>query len=160
MHEDDSDLPEDVATIVNPSAWNGRVQQLALLLATTSRQPTGLKVVNDPGSASTVGAPEVALVSNPSYWASNEAVLADALIAQAPTPGSNRIASGAISEGIDRLTLTVEEAAASLGISRAGAYEAVRRGEIPAIRIGRRILVPRAALERFLSSAGPESQPE
>ena len=49
----------------------------------------------------------------------------------------------------DRLTLTVEEAAASLGISRASADEAVRRGEIPAIRIGRRILVPLAALERF-----------
>ncbi len=49
-----------------------------------------------------------------------------------------------------RLTLTVEEAAATLGISRAFAYEAVRRGEIPSIRIGRRVLVPRAALERLL----------
>ncbi|MDE3205945.1 MAG: helix-turn-helix domain-containing protein [Acidobacteriota bacterium] len=38
---------------------------------------------------------------------------------------------------------------ASLGISRASAYEAVRRGDIPAIRIGRRILVPRVALQRF-----------
>jgi excisionase family DNA binding protein len=40
------------------------------------------------------------------------------------------------------LTLTVEEAAAPLGISRPFAYEAVRRGEIPSIRIGRRVLVP------------------
>jgi excisionase family DNA binding protein len=40
-----------------------------------------------------------------------------------------------------------------LGISRAFAYEAVRRGEIPSIRIGRRVLVPRAALERMLNSA-------
>jgi excisionase family DNA binding protein len=49
-----------------------------------------------------------------------------------------------------RLTLTVEEVAATLGISRAFAYEAVRRGEIPSIRIGRRVLVPRAALERLI----------
>ncbi len=38
-----------------------------------------------------------------------------------------------------RLTLTVEEAAQVLGISRAFAYEAVRRGEIPSIKIGRRV---------------------
>ena len=52
-----------------------------------------------------------------------------------------------------RLTLTVEEVAATLGISRAFAYEAVRRGDIPSIRIGRRVLVPRAALERLLDGA-------
>jgi excisionase family DNA binding protein len=50
-----------------------------------------------------------------------------------------------------RLTLTVEEAAAILGISRAFAYEAVRRGDIPSIRIGRRVLVPQAALARMLA---------
>lgn len=49
-----------------------------------------------------------------------------------------------------RLTLTVEEAAETLGISRAFAYEAVGRGEIPSIRIGRRILVPKAALDKLL----------
>jgi excisionase family DNA binding protein len=58
-----------------------------------------------------------------------------------------------------RLTLTVEEVAATLGISRAFAYEAVRRGEIPSIRIGRRVLVPRAALERLIDgdSAPPRT---
>jgi excisionase family DNA binding protein len=55
-----------------------------------------------------------------------------------------------------RLTLTVEEAAESLGISRTFAYEAVKRGEIPAIRIGRRILVPKVALDRLLESAGEQ----
>lgn len=53
-----------------------------------------------------------------------------------------------------RLTLTVEESARILGISRATAYEAVARGEIPCIRIGRRILVPIAGLNRLLESAG------
>ena len=39
-----------------------------------------------------------------------------------------------------RLTITVEEAAVALGISRTLAYEALHRGELPFIRIGRRIL--------------------
>ena len=50
----------------------------------------------------------------------------------------------------ERQTLTVEEAAEILGIGRNSAYEAVKRGEIPALRLGRRLLVPRAALERIL----------
>ena len=53
----------------------------------------------------------------------------------------------------NRLVFTVEEAAQLLGISRSFAYEAARRGEIPSMRIGRRILVPKAALERFLESS-------
>jgi excisionase family DNA binding protein len=53
-----------------------------------------------------------------------------------------------------RLVYTVEEAATLLGISRSFAYEAVERGEIPSMRIGRRILVPKAALERFLEASG------
>ena len=53
-----------------------------------------------------------------------------------------------------RLTMTVEEAAVVLGISRATAYDAVSRGEIPCIRIGRRILIPKVALERLLDGAG------
>jgi excisionase family DNA binding protein len=44
------------------------------------------------------------------------------------------------------LVLTVEEAAALLGISRGLAYEGCRRGDLPSIRIGRRILVPRGQL--------------
>ena len=57
------------------------------------------------------------------------------------------------SGGQERLTMTVEEAAAALGISRAFAYEAVTRNEIPHVRIGRRILIPRAALDRMLGNA-------
>jgi excisionase family DNA binding protein len=54
---------------------------------------------------------------------------------------------------IERQTLTVEEAAQILGISRSSAYEAVRRGELPVVRIGRRYVVPRVALERLLTQA-------
>jgi excisionase family DNA binding protein len=44
------------------------------------------------------------------------------------------------------LTISVEDAARWLGISRGLAYEAARRGELPTIRLGRRLLVPRARL--------------
>ena len=54
----------------------------------------------------------------------------------------------------DRLTLTVEEAGRLLGISRALAYELVARGELPSLRLGRRIVVPRRALERLVDEAG------
>jgi excisionase family DNA binding protein len=46
--------------------------------------------------------------------------------------------------------LTVDEAKEVLRISRASAYEGVRSGVIPSIRIGRRILVPRARLMAML----------
>jgi len=50
-----------------------------------------------------------------------------------------------------RKTLTIPEAGQELGICRSAAYEAARRNEIPTIRIGRRLLVPVAALEKLLS---------
>ena len=52
-----------------------------------------------------------------------------------------------------RLTLSVEEAACLLGISRGLAYEMARTGQLPTIRFGRRLLVPRRALERMLEGS-------
>ena len=46
--------------------------------------------------------------------------------------------------------LRPEEAARVLRVGRNTMYEAIRRGEIPAVRIGRRWLVPKRALERLL----------
>ena len=57
----------------------------------------------------------------------------------------------------NKVVMTVEEAAELLKISRPSAYQAVKHGEIPVIRIGRRILIPVAALEKLLENAG--SQP-
>lgn len=51
-----------------------------------------------------------------------------------------------------KLTVTVAEAAALLGISRAHAYELVSRHDLPAIRLGRRVLVPRRALDELLDA--------
>jgi excisionase family DNA binding protein len=53
----------------------------------------------------------------------------------------------------ERLTLDVPAAGRVLGLSRNAAYEAVRRGDIPAVKIGGRLLVPRAALMRLLETA-------
>jgi excisionase family DNA binding protein len=62
----------------------------------------------------------------------------------------------------ERITYSVQEVAQLLGISRGAAYEGVASGEIPSIRIGRRLLVPRASLNRLLysddaSGLGPQS---
>jgi excisionase family DNA binding protein len=48
------------------------------------------------------------------------------------------------------LTLSVEEAARLLGISPGLAYQLVHRGELAAIKLGRRILVPRHAVEALI----------
>ncbi len=46
--------------------------------------------------------------------------------------------------------LTIEEAATVLRIGRGAAYEAARSGELPSVRIGRTLRVPRHALETML----------
>ena len=55
----------------------------------------------------------------------------------------------------ESLTMTVKEAAIALNISRGLAYQAARDGGIPTIRIGRRLLVPRRALEKLLEAPSP-----
>jgi excisionase family DNA binding protein len=52
-----------------------------------------------------------------------------------------------------KASMTVRDVAKVLGIGDEATYAAVRAGEIPSIRIGRRIIVPRAALEKFLSGS-------
>ena len=56
----------------------------------------------------------------------------------------------------ERLTVPVVEAARLLGISRTLAYQAIKRGQLPAISVGRRLLVPRAALIRMLEGGHSE----
>jgi excisionase family DNA binding protein len=55
--------------------------------------------------------------------------------------------------GNEAKTQTVEEAAKELGIGRNQAYAAARRGEIPIIRIGKRILVLKEPLKRMLEGS-------
>jgi len=53
----------------------------------------------------------------------------------------------------NRLCMSVPEAAKLLGISRNNAYELVKRGELPSIKLGKRKLIPKIALERKLAEA-------
>jgi excisionase family DNA binding protein len=137
-------------TVVNVESWQARSEELARLLQTTS--PGG--VIPDP-----IGAPadpdRLATVTDPGFWASEPQAIAEVLPLEAPggRPALGGHAAGVMAVPPERLTLTVEAAAALLGISRAFAYEAVRRGEIPSIRLGRPVLVPWIALDRLV--AGP-----
>jgi excisionase family DNA binding protein len=54
------------------------------------------------------------------------------------------------STGASRSVYTVAEAGRKLGLSKNASYEAVRNGQIPSIRIGKRILVPKIPLDKML----------
>jgi excisionase family DNA binding protein len=55
-------------------------------------------------------------------------------------------------------TLSPEELARTLSVSRHGIYTGLRNGSIPSIRLGRRFVIPRAAINDWLRTAGrPES---
>ena len=47
-------------------------------------------------------------------------------------------------------TYSVPEAGRRVGLGRNASYEAARRGELPTLRFGRKLRVPRAALEKML----------
>lgn len=51
-------------------------------------------------------------------------------------------------------TYTPGELAVILNISRNGVYSALRDGTIPHVRIGRRFVIPRAAVQSWLGSVG------
>jgi excisionase family DNA binding protein len=50
----------------------------------------------------------------------------------------------------ERLVYTVPEAGRLLGLGRNAAYDAANRGDIPTLRIGRLLLVPKIPLHRML----------
>jgi excisionase family DNA binding protein len=143
-------------TVAGIDYWADKPEQLSQLLATSHAlaipDPSGRPVVPD----------RMAVFTLPALWPQYPRELRDALAFAAGETGTPvaapRTAAGAVAPVENRLVFTVEEAAQLLGISRSFAYEAVQRGEIPSMRIGRRILVPKAALERFLASSGSTAQ--
>jgi excisionase family DNA binding protein len=54
-------------------------------------------------------------------------------------------------------TLSVDETASVLGISRNSVYAAIRAGDVPSIRVGRRFLVPTALLAELLGLSSKRS---
>lgn len=140
--------PEPVETLVTDATyWSGRVGALCEVLPASTGEP-----VERPDGLRAPFAVAVGL-RDPAFWAAEPGALAEALALASLEDRGVRARMPTIPPG-ERLTLTVEEAATALGLSRAFAYEAARRGEIPSIRIGRRILIPRAALQRLLDSPG------
>ena len=51
-----------------------------------------------------------------------------------------------------KVTYSVEEAARILGISSTKLYRSVKSGEMPAVQLGRRVVIPAVALERLLGT--------
>ena len=60
----------------------------------------------------------------------------------------------------DKLAFSVTEMAELLGIGRSKAYELVRSGTIPSLRLGRRIVIPKLALSRFLAECAYQNADE
>ena len=58
------------------------------------------------------------------------------------------------SPAAERLVYTVPEAGRLLGLSRNGAYDAAKRGDIPTIRIGRLLLVPKRRFHQAIENLG------
>jgi excisionase family DNA binding protein len=51
----------------------------------------------------------------------------------------------------DPEVLTVDEAAKVLRVGRSTVYDAIKRGEVPCVRVGRRLLISRRVLDKLLS---------
>lgn len=148
--------PAATVTVANPGWWRGRAAELVERLRALASESTDQTIV-DPGGRP-LDPDDALVVTDPSYWVAHPVEL-DEVVTLATSPGfaaepaAPDQVPGAAPAVEGRLTMTVEEAAVALGISRALAYEAARRGEIPVVRIGRRMLVPRAALTRLLEQA-------
>jgi hypothetical protein len=90
---------------------------------------------------------------NPADKAAAHAALAEttatilAMRKKTGQPGAQRLLAGP--------TITVDELAIVLGVARASAYAAVRKGEIESISIGKRLVVPTAPLRRKLGIPAP-----
>lgn len=51
---------------------------------------------------------------------------------------------------VEEPTMSVDRFAQVVGISRGSAFNAVKNGEVPSLRFGRRIRIPTAAVKRML----------
>ena len=68
-------------------------------------------------------------------------------------PAPDRNTKGTDMGAEEKAALSVRQAARLLGIGDNLAFRMVQEGRIPSVRLGRRILVPRRALERMLESS-------
>lgn len=62
-------------------------------------------------------------------------------------------------DDLERRVFTVEEAAKVIGIGRAAMYGAIKRREVDAVKIGRRLVVPGIAIARLLGASSNGNGP-
>jgi len=60
---------------------------------------------------------------------------------------------------LEPLAVTVPEAARLLGVSAALAYELIARGDLAAVRLGRRLVVPVSSLRELIGTPGGRQSP-
>lgn len=56
-------------------------------------------------------------------------------------------------------TISPDDLAEKLAVGRQAVYKGLRNGTIPSIRLGKRFVIPRTAIEEWLKTAGQVSQP-
>jgi len=76
------------------------------------------------------------------------------MAARPETTGRKLRGSSQPASADERLVYTIPEAGRLLGLSRNGSYAAAKRGDIPTMRIGRRLLVPKLPLHRLIEGGG------
>lgn len=54
---------------------------------------------------------------------------------------------------MDALCLSVAEAAQALGLGRSMTYQLVASGEIPSLKLGRRVVIPKAWIDKAVADA-------
>lgn len=155
-------MTQHEVVLLNPWYWFPPVERIAELCAILQSQPPS--TITDPSPSDTTPEPDTSLtIVNPEYWGTHLETLADGLVRSSMNLSDPEVTWSVPAAGTTILstdlqngpwTMTVEEAAKCLGISRAFAYESVRKGDIPSLRIGRRILVPIQALRQLVDSAG------
>jgi hypothetical protein len=77
-----------------------------------------------------------------------------AMVAARPETTGRKLRDSSERQQAERLVYTVPEAGYLLGLGRNAAYEAAKRGDIPTLRIGRLLLVPKIPFHRMLGITG------
>ena len=152
--------------VLEPMHWFPQLERVAKLGEILCSDPPN--TIAGPRSPHEPPDPDTSLtIVDPTFWGSHIELLLDGLYRATLPDGHPDLkwadvepGSLLLSEPDGPWTMTVEQAARCLGISRALAYESVRSGDIPSLRIGRRILVPIQALRRLLDSAGSQESPD
>jgi excisionase family DNA binding protein len=69
---------------------------------------------------------------------------------------SKRLGSGMKLEELPEV-LTIEQIASYCGVGRSTCYDAARRGELPTVRLGSRLIVPKARFIDFLNGGATDA---